>query len=151
MFFGQKETHPIDTGTHREARERACARTVSAPSMRRWTDSKAYLAHCCTIFLKSSGYQHRNPNIHIREIIWLGNQLIPTMTKSHHGGEMSVMMKVGMCQCQKPTIHHTLWWIIFWSICESHITSGSFGMNIQIDYFLTYIVAFGLEDNGTSH
>ena len=38
------------------------------------------LAHCCTIFLKSSGYQniddrHRNPNIHIREIIWLGNQL----------------------------------------------------------------------------
>ena len=38
------------------------------------------LAHCCTIFLKSSGYRniddrHRNPNIHIREIIWLGNQL----------------------------------------------------------------------------
>ena len=31
---------------------------------------------------------------------------IPTMTKSHHGGKMSVMMKVGMCQCQKPTIHH---------------------------------------------
>ena len=35
-------------------------------------------------------------------------QHIPTMTKSHHGGKMSVMMKVGMCQCQKPTIHHTL-------------------------------------------
>ena len=34
-------------------------------------------------------------------------QHIPTMTKSHHGGEMSVMMKVGMYQCQKPTIHHT--------------------------------------------
>ena len=38
------------------------------------------LAHCCTIFLKSSGYRniddrHRNPNIHIKEIIWLGNQL----------------------------------------------------------------------------
>ena len=35
-------------------------------------------------------------------------QHIPTstMTKSHHGGELSVMMKVGMCQCQKPTIHH---------------------------------------------
>ena len=32
-------------------------------------------------------------------------QHIPTMTKSHHGGEMSVMIKVGM-QCQKPTIHH---------------------------------------------
>ena len=31
---------------------------------------------------------------------------IPTMTKSHHGGEMSVMIKVGMCQCQIPTIHH---------------------------------------------
>ena len=23
---------------------------------------------------------------------------IPTMTKSHHGGNMSVMIKVGMCQ-----------------------------------------------------
>ena len=33
-------------------------------------------------------------------------QHIPTMTKSHHGGEVSVMMKVEMCQCQKPTIHH---------------------------------------------
>ena len=38
------------------------------------------LAHCCTIFLKSSGYRdiddrHRNPNINTREIIWLGNQL----------------------------------------------------------------------------
>ena len=33
-------------------------------------------------------------------------QHISTMTQSHHGGEMSVMMKVGMCQCQKPTIHH---------------------------------------------
>ena len=32
---------------------------------------------------------------------------IPTMTKSHRGGEVSVMMKVGMCQCQKPTKHHT--------------------------------------------
>ena len=34
-------------------------------------------------------------------------QHIPIMTKSHLGGEMSVMIKVGMCQCQKPTIHHT--------------------------------------------
>ena len=33
---------------------------------------------------------------------------IPTMTKSHHDGEMSVMMKVGMCQCQIPTIHGKL-------------------------------------------
>ena len=33
-------------------------------------------------------------------------QHIPTMTKSHHGGEVSVMMKVGMCQCQKPSILH---------------------------------------------
>ena len=32
-------------------------------------------------------------------------QHIPTMTNSHHGGEMSVMMRVGMCHCQKPTIH----------------------------------------------
>ena len=30
------------------------------------------------------------------------------MTKSHHGGEMSVMIKVGMCQCQIPTIHDKL-------------------------------------------
>ena len=33
------------------------------------------LAHCCTIFLKSSGYRNRNPNINNMEIIWLGNQL----------------------------------------------------------------------------
>ena len=42
--------------------------------------SSCPLAHCCTIFLKSSGYgniddRHRNPNINIKEIIWLGNQL----------------------------------------------------------------------------
>ena len=36
-------------------------------------------------------------------IIIMDTQHIPTMTKSHHGGEVSVMMKVGMCQCQKPT------------------------------------------------
>ena len=39
-------------------------------------------------------------------IIIMVTQHISTMTKSHHGGEMSLMMKVGMCQCQKPTIHH---------------------------------------------
>ena len=33
---------------------------------------------------------------------------IPTMTKSHHDGEMSVMIKVGMCQCQILTIHDKL-------------------------------------------
>ena len=32
-------------------------------------------------------------------------QNIPTMTKSHHGGEMSIMIKVGTSQCQIPTIH----------------------------------------------
>ena len=32
-------------------------------------------------------------------------QHIPTMTKSHHGGNMSVMIKVGICQCQNPTIY----------------------------------------------
>ena len=31
---------------------------------------------------------------------------IPTMTKSHHGGEMSIMKKVGMCQI--PTTHDKL-------------------------------------------
>ena len=29
---------------------------------------------------------------------------IPTMTKFHHGGEMSVMINMGMCQCQNPNI-----------------------------------------------
>ena len=33
---------------------------------------------------------------------------IPTMTKSHHGVEMSIMKKMGMCQCQIPTIHDKL-------------------------------------------
>ena len=33
---------------------------------------------------------------------------IPTMTKSHHGGEMSIMIRVAMCQCQIPTIHDKL-------------------------------------------
>ena len=33
-------------------------------------------------------------------------QHIPTMTKSHHGGEMSVMKKMGMCQI--PTTHDKL-------------------------------------------
>ena len=28
------------------------------------------------------------------------------LTKSHHGGNMSVMIKVGMCQCQNPTTTH---------------------------------------------
>ena len=35
-------------------------------------------------------------------------QHIPTMTKSHHGGEMSIMIKVGMCQRQIPTTHDKL-------------------------------------------
>ena len=51
--------------------------------------------------------------------------------------------------------HHTPWWIIFWSIYVyqvTHITSGSFGMNFQVDlsfftYMVTIMVAFGLEDN----
>ena len=41
-------------------------------------------------------------------IIVMACRHIPTMTKSHHGGEMSVMIKVGMCQCQIPTIHDKL-------------------------------------------
>ena len=49
----------------------------------------ASLAHCCTIFLKSSGYRHRNPNINIREIIWLGNQLSPNW----HMPDRSVCVK----------------------------------------------------------
>ena len=38
-------------------------------------DEDDNVPHCCTLFLKSAGYQQRNPNINIREIIWLGNQL----------------------------------------------------------------------------
>ena len=48
----------------------------SAPDYVLTPHAAAPLAHCCTIFLKSSGYRHRNPNIHIKEIIWLGNQLL---------------------------------------------------------------------------
>ena len=31
-------------------------------------------------------------------MIIMVTQHIPTMTKSHHGGKMSVMIKVGICQ-----------------------------------------------------
>ena len=51
-------------------------------------------------------------------------QHIPTMTKSHHGGEMSVMIKVGICQWQNPTIHEKYYWEY---ICLKvpHITTGN--------------------------
>ena len=45
---------------------------------------------------------------YLESFIIMVAQYIPTMTKSHHGGEMSVMMKVGMCQCHIPTIHDKL-------------------------------------------
>ena len=60
-------------------------------------------------------------------------QHIPTMTKSHHGGEMSVMIKVGKCQWQNPTIHEKYYWEY---VCfkVSHITMDGFRMyNFQID------------------
>ena len=40
------------------------------------------LAHCCTIFIGHLRIEdrHRNPNINIRDIIWLGNQLGLDMT-----------------------------------------------------------------------
>ena len=61
-------------------------------------------------------------------------QHIPTMTKSHHhGGEMSVMMKVGMCQCQKSTIHHDELFFGVYMYQVTHITSGSFGINFLIE------------------
>ena len=75
-----------------------------------------FLHHNCTAAVQ-------RPNLHLPASRWhyhvvnvvmtMVTQHIPTMTKSHHGGEMSVMMKVGMRQCQKPTRHHTLWWIWF--------------------------------------
>ena len=42
------------------------------------------------------------------DVMMMACRHIPTMTKSHHGGEMSVMIKVGICQCQIPTIHDKL-------------------------------------------
>ena len=50
------------------------------------------LAHCCAIFL---GHwvlkydRHRNPNINIREIIWLGNQLEQHVQVSIHNRTIS--------------------------------------------------------------
>ena len=46
-----------------------------------------------------------NTNIIITILIVMACRHIPTMTKSHHGGNVSVMIKLGMCQCQNPTIH----------------------------------------------
>ena len=40
------------------------------------------------------------PNLMMIVMMIVVTQHIPTITKSHHGGEMLVMMKVGMCQCQ---------------------------------------------------
>ena len=36
--------------------------------------------------------------INVIDLIMMVTQHIPTMTKSHHGGKMSVMIKVGICQ-----------------------------------------------------
>ena len=60
-------------------------------------------------------------------------QHIPTMTKSHHGGEKSIMIKVGMCQCQKPTKHHYELFFGLYIYQVTHTTSGSFGMNFLIE------------------
>ena len=38
--------------------------------------------------------------------IYLVTQHIPTMTNSHHGGILSVMMMVGICQWQNTTIDY---------------------------------------------
>ena len=52
-----------------------------------------------------AGPRIRPPQIIIIITIVMVTQHIPAMTKSHHGGNMSVMIKMGMCQCQNPTIH----------------------------------------------
>ena len=60
---------------------------------------------------------------------------IPTMTKSHHGGEMSVMIKAGMCQCQIPTIHDKLQLQqLALEGCSTHPSAKTqhFNMNISI-------------------
>ena len=69
-----------------------------------------HYCHICVINKHSTQPKWLN-HMQLDRTQWLiitimDTQHIPTMTKSHHGGEMSVMMKVGMCQCQKPTIHH---------------------------------------------
>ena len=55
--------------------------TVHACHQHSWS---TILAHCWTIFLKSSGYWHRNPNINVREIIWLGNQPVSFLLEHNH-------------------------------------------------------------------
>ena len=37
-------------------------------------------------------------------VMMMVTQQIPTMTKTHHGGNLSVMNMVGICQWQNPTI-----------------------------------------------
>ena len=61
-------------------------------------------------------------------VIVMVTQHIPIMTKSHHGGEMSVMMKVGMRQCQKPTIpvHHDEFDFRVHVYQVTYVTSGSY-------------------------
>ena len=76
--------------------------TMSQTSMS--TISPHILAHCCTIFLKSSGYRniddrHRNPNNNTREIIWLGNQLLkhkPPFVDNTHPSWKTIMMMLMM-------------------------------------------------------
>ena len=55
-------------------------------------------------------------------ILRMVTQLITTMTKSHHGGELSVTMKAGMFQCQKPTIHHDELYFGVYVYQVTHIT-----------------------------
>ena len=57
--------------------------------------SSSPLAHCFTIFIKSSGYRniddcHRNPNINIREIIWLGATTHDRRSTSHYKNNTSI-------------------------------------------------------------
>ena len=49
-----------------------------------------------------------NHQMFILYIFWRVTQLIPTMTDSHHGGFLSVMIMVGICQVTNS--HHKWWW-----------------------------------------
>ena len=62
-------------------------------------DNNLFHPHLC---LQCNRQQKPDQIKHIT--ITMVTQHIPTMTKSHHGGEMSVMMKVGMCLSKT---HHT--------------------------------------------
>ena len=89
------------------------------------------LAHRCTIFLKSSGYRniddrHRNPNINIREIIWLGNQLVNNWNAGEWKSEIfvnhtKIKMMMTICWFNENWMRNTTWNVDEWKIKRNKI------------------------------